>query len=79
MALNFCYSDSEVDHKRLYDKISALQANLIPVVTIQQAFDQIENIYNDHARNKVYIKTNYRKYLDDKLAWYSARYASKYE
>lgn len=79
MALNFCYSDPEVDNKRLYDKMSALQASLIPVVTIQQAFDQIENIYNDHARTKVYIKTNYRKYLDSKLVWYSARYANKYE
>jgi len=79
MALNFCYSDPEVDNARLYSKMSTLQASLIPVTTIQQAFEQIEDAYNDHARNKVYIKTNYRKYLDGKFAWYEVLHSDKYQ
>lgn len=79
MALIFCYSDAEVDNKRLYDKMNLMQASLIPVSTIQQALEQIENAYNYHARTKVYIKTNYRKHLDRKFAWYTTRYANKYE
>ena len=27
---------------------------------------------------KVYIKTNYRKYLDGKYGWYENKYADKY-
>lgn len=79
MALLFCRSDPEVDNNRLFEKMTLLQANLIPVTTIQQALEQIESIYNDHARNKVYIKTNYRKFLDGKYGWYEGRYGDKYE
>ena len=81
MALIFCRADNEVDKARLYDKLVALQAGLIPTVTIQQALEQIESIYNDHldSRRRVYIKTNYRKYLDGKYEWYETRYANKYE
>lgn len=78
MALIFCYTDNEVDKTRLYDKLTALQAGLIPVVTMQQALEQIEDAYNDHSRRKVYIKTNYRKYLDGKYGWYENKYADKY-
>lgn len=78
MALIFCCSDQEVDNERLYDKLYILQANLIPVATIQQALEQIEAIYNNRLKQKVYIKTNYRKYLDNKYGWYEERYGDKY-
>lgn len=79
MALMFCYGDAEVDNDRLYNKLAQMQAGLIPVSAIQQALEQIEDMYNDHIRNKVYIKTNYRKYLDNKYAWYEVRYGNKSE
>ena len=79
MALAFCFNDPEVNNDRLLEKIIQLQANLIPVTTIQQAFDQIEDVYNNRARNKVYIKTNYRKHMDNKYGWYEGRYRNRYE
>ena len=78
MALIFCRIDEEVDNTRLYGKLTALQAELIPVVNMLQALEKIEDIYNNRAQRKVYIKTNYRKYLDDKYDWYESRYADKY-
>lgn len=78
MALAFCSGDEEVDNERLFNKITALRANLIPVSTMLQALEQIEDIYNTRARQKVYISTNYRKYLDGKYPWYSAKYGYKY-
>ena len=80
MALGYCYGDEEVDNDRLFKQITLRQASLIPVSTIQQALEQIEEIYNFHIRSKkVYIKTNYHKYLDGKYAWYTAKYGEKYK
>ena len=78
MALLFCHSDCEVVDSRLYDKMFSLQATLIPVVNMLQALEKIEDIYNDHAREKVYIKTNYKRFLDNKYAWYDRKYGNKY-
>lgn len=79
MSLMFCYSDDEVDNARLIKKLFDLQAGLMPVVTIHQALEQIECAYNDRSRNKVYIKTNYQKKLDEKMKWYHSRYGYKYK
>lgn len=78
-ALLYCYRDEEVENDRLLEKIQLLQANLIPVTTMQQALEQIETAYNHRTRNKVYIKTNYRKFMDGRYAWYENRYGHKYE
>lgn len=78
MALMFCFSDPEVDNGRLLEKMSQFQASLIPVTTMQQALEQIENVYNHRSRNRVYIKTNYRRHLDSKYWWYEKRYGNKY-
>ena len=78
MALAFCYDDPEVDNERLLDKIIQMQAGLIPVTTILQAFEQIEEAYNNRARKKVYIKTNYKKALDSKYTWYEQKYGHLY-
>lgn len=78
-ALLFCFHDQQVDNDRLIEKMTKLQASLIPVANVQQAFDQIEAIYNNKTSNKVYVKTNYRQYLDGKYGWYSKKYGDKYE
>ena len=79
MALAFTYFDPEVDNVRMLEKVNALRANLIPVTTIQQALEQIEDTYNNRVRQKVYIKTNYRKYMDGKYSWYDKKYGEKYK
>ncbi len=76
--LIFCYIDQEVDAKKLQEKVFALQANMIPVVTILQALEVIEDIYNSRAKTKVYIKTDYRKWQDEKNKWYSKKYGERY-
>lgn len=43
-----------------------------------QALEQIEEIYNNRIQKKVYIKTNYRKAMDDKYSWYNKRYGNRY-
>lgn len=78
-ALIFCYFDNEIDTNRLYKKMFDMQASFIPVITIQQALDEIEKAYNNRAQNKVYIKTNYKKWQDGKYSWYSAKYSDKYK
>jgi len=79
MALAFCYRDPEVDNVRLIEKVTQLQANLIPVTTMLQALEQIENIYNNRCRNRVYLKTNYRKLMDSKYNWYEGKYGNQYK
>ena len=74
MALAFCFGDPEINETRLFNNMYKLQANLIPVSTPIQAFEQIEDIYNYRIKKPVYITTNYRKYLDGKYKWYASRY-----
>ena len=78
-AIMFCYDCPDVDKDRLRDKVLAYQASLKPVSNIQQAFEQLESVYNYKARGgKVYLKTVYREAMDGKYGWYSARYGNKY-
>lgn len=78
VALAFCFEDPEIDIERLETKMFQLQANLIPVTNMLQALEQIENVYNNRAQKKVYIKTNYRKAMDNKYSWYNKRYGDRY-
>jgi hypothetical protein len=78
-ALTFCFEDAEVDNERLLLKIDQMQANLIPVTTTLQAFDVIEEIYNNRIRKRIYIKTNYRKAMDDRFSWYSKKWGHNYD
>jgi hypothetical protein len=77
-ALAYCFRDEKVDKQRLLKKVKQFQANLIPVITIHQAFDKIEEAYNNRSKDKVYIKTRYRQYLDDRYKWYNSKYGNKY-
>lgn len=79
LALMFCYEDKEVDNDKLLQKIEQQQASLIPVTNSLQAFDVIENIYNKKTRSHVYIKTNYRKALENKYPWYGNKWGKNYE
>lgn len=77
-ALAFCWKDEAVDNARLIRKMRQLQANMIPVINIQQALDNIEEVYNNRSKEKVYIKTHYRQYMDNKYKWYNSKYGNKY-
>ena len=75
--LLFCMDDPEVDNNRLHEKVYMLQASLIPVSNMMQALEQIERVYNNKVRSKVFIKTNYIKAMDGRLGWYKAKYGEK--
>ena len=71
-SLIFCYMDPNVDNSKLYKNMILHQADLLPAGTIVQAIRQIENIYNYRTRIKVYIETDYRKYIDNKRSFAEA-------
>lgn len=77
--LNYLYSHNVVDMERLERKIIERQANLYPVITLDQAFIAIEEAYNNCARTKAYLLTNYKMYMDSKYAWYRKRYMNDAE
>ena len=74
IALRFCYEHPDVDNDRMLEKIAMLQAELIPASNVDQAFETLEKIYNTRARNKVYLATEYKKYLDSKYSWYRKKW-----
>lgn len=80
MALAYCYEDPEIDNERMVDKMTMMQANLIPVSSVHQALKSIEEIYNNRIRGgKVYILNNYQRYLDNKYSWYQEKWGKIYE
>lgn len=78
MALAFCYDLEEINNDRMVKKFENLQANLIPVTTILQAFEVVEEIYNNRSKDRVYLKTIYRQHMDEKYGWYSGKYGNRY-
>ena len=73
----FCFYHSGIDNNRLIDKIGQMQAELIPVANIEQALGVIERIYNNRAREKVYLITDYKKTLEAKYPWYEKKHGGK--
>ena len=74
MGLGFCYGLDEVDNARLLTKMEQLKLELSPVSTMEQALGEIERVYNNRSRNKVYLYTEYRKAMDRKYKWYKGKY-----
>lgn len=73
-ALSFCFRHPNIDNKMMADKIQRYRVELMPVSTMDQALDTIEEIYNKRARKKTYIKTEYQKAMEDKYSWYASKY-----
>ena len=49
----------------LIDKVNKYSSIAKPVTSVESALGEIEAIYNYKNRNKVYIKTNYLKSVDN--------------
>lgn len=65
VATDFCWRNKDVDNEKLYQKVTNRQADLIPTSTVNQACEQLEKIYNYGTRKKVYIASDYQKYIDE--------------
>ena len=75
-ALAFCCRNPEIDNQMLTEKMQRYRVELPAVSKMDQALDAIEAIYNKRlgAKNKVYIKTEYKKAMEDKYSWYASKY-----
>lgn len=75
MAVAFCYKNMpDIDMDRMIEKLIITQASLLPVANMEQALTQIELAYNNKARNKVYIVTEYKKIMDGRYSWYNKKW-----
>ena len=73
-ALGFCHRYPYIDDEILLDKVQKYRLEIVPIATIDQAFDTIENIYNRRNRQRIYIKTEYKKAMSERNSWYAKRY-----
>lgn len=73
-AIGFCHRHRDIDDDLLMDRVHKYRLEIIPIVTIDQAFDTIENIYNRRNRQRIYIKTEYKKAMLERNSWYANRY-----
>lgn len=64
----FCYESELVDNTRLYQQWEKNNCRIEGVTDIKQAAEVVEDIYNYHCKNIVYIATEYRKAAAEKCA-----------
>ena len=65
-AIAFAYHHPDIDNDVLKEKFRTRRHMIVPVATTTQALEAIEKIYNDHSRNKIYLKSDYMRYIDEK-------------
>lgn len=59
-ALGFCYEEPTISNERLIDKFQTYSAEVVPVVDVEDAIEQIQTIYNKGAKKeKRYIRHLY--------------------
>ena len=73
-AFGFCHRFPDIDDDMLLDRVHTYRIEIVPIVTIEQAFDVIENVYNRRNRQRVYIKTEYKKTMAERNSWYAKKY-----
>lgn len=77
IAIGFCYLHDDVDNDVLLKKFLERGENISSPSNIEQALDEISDIYNWRLRGgKVYLSTDYKKSMDKKYSWYSKKYLS---
>ncbi len=67
-ALAFAFRHEGVDNERMAKQFYSQQFLITPVATTEQAVEILEQMYNAHIRKKVYLKADYQKYNDERLA-----------
>ena len=77
MAIGFAFKCKDIDTDLLYKKISEKYERIIPPANMEQACEEISKIYNERLRgDKVYLDTEYKKYMDKKYGWYFGKYGN---
>lgn len=74
----FCFWNESVDRRRLKDKFCSGYKMLTPTAKVDQALDEISDLYNAHLKSdRIYLKTDYYKYLESKFKWYDKKWGQK--
>lgn len=76
VALLYCYFHKDIDNDRLERKVKAA-TDIYPVANIGQSLKAIEDIYNYHNSNKVYIETIWRQENDSRISEYNRQYRDR--
>ena len=77
-ALCFCYRCEDVDNARMFDAFTKYCQKLTGATKIEEVLDSLTDIYNFRQRkNKVYITTKYKEYLDGRYPWYNAYWGKR--
>lgn len=77
-ALCFCYQCEDVDNERLFKQFERHCHMLTSSSKTLEVLDTITDIYNfGRRKDKVYISTKYREYLDGKYPWYSSYWGKR--
>ena len=74
-ALCFCYQCPSVDNKRMLDAFGKYLHKIHSTTDIVEICKMLSDVYNNNRkRDKAYIETLYKEYLDGKFSWYSSRW-----
>lgn len=78
-ALSFAYDSKDVNNDRMQKALMQNWRMCSPGSTIAQALDDISDVYNKGlvGRNRIYLKTDYMKYMNDHYAWYDEKWGGK--
>lgn len=71
--LGFCCVHPLIDNGKLFSQMTKYRISLVPISTVEQALNVVENIYNRNARDRIYIATEYKRMLDKHMTWYEYR------
>lgn len=72
-ALCFCYQCESVDNERMFSQFVRYSHKLNSARKTDEVLETLTEIYNfGRKKDRVYIATKYREYLDGKYAWYSS-------
>ena len=76
LALCFCYQCPEVCNERMLEAFAKYTDKMRSATSIKEIIDYLTQIYNHglKAQNKVYITTEYHRYMDGLYPWYAAKW-----
>lgn len=78
IAIGFCYSNEEVDNEDLLTKMRKYGHTIKAAANVEQALDQISDVYNfNNRRRRVYLSTDYKRMMDEKYKWYSEKWGKR--
>lgn len=77
-ALCFCYQCEYVDNERMYNQFLRYSHKLNSAQKTEEVLEALTEIYNyGRKKDRVYIATKYREYLDGKYPWYGGYWGSR--